>query len=249
MDLTFDRGDQQRPKGHALVYFPVVSEPDKVYATYVVVLPIEIDFAKYVPPFLASHLGTMPLKDISAFSLPPVPEEMESYEQLQHLAEMRDDDLIRVFSTSSFDLPEMMQLVSDVVQQYAQLWSDSLKATPSPALEKAGDSLQVNEVLYSLMSGKDKVEELAKMISKLRFATEGNDQPMITEVEEEIRLLGKYLPQEYQVNDLLQAAGDSSTSSSQLAHLYLERCYKLSNGDSDGARDLEHQIESLKTSS
>ena len=248
MDLTFDRGDSQTPKGHALVYFPVTSEPDNVYATYVVVLPIDIDFAKYVPPFLASHLGTMPLKDISAFSLPPVPEQMDSYERLHHLAEMRDDDLIQASTVSSFDLPEMMQLVNDVVQHYAQLWSDFIKASPSTLPEKAEASLQVNEVMYTFMSGKDKVEELAKLISKLHFAIEGNDQQMISDAEEEVRLISRYLPQEYQIADLLQAATDSSKSSSQLAHLYLQRCYKLSDGDSDGARDLEHQIESLKTS-
>ena len=39
MDLIFDRGDARRPKGHALVYFRVDTEPDILYATYVVILP------------------------------------------------------------------------------------------------------------------------------------------------------------------------------------------------------------------
>ena len=60
MDISFERGDPQRPKGHALAYFRTRSEPDKVYATYIIVLPVSVDFAKYVPPFLTSHLGSTP---------------------------------------------------------------------------------------------------------------------------------------------------------------------------------------------
>ena len=40
MDLTFEKGDAQRPRGHAVVYFRVDTEPDKVYASYMVVLPV-----------------------------------------------------------------------------------------------------------------------------------------------------------------------------------------------------------------
>ena len=71
MDISFEKGDPQRPKGHALAYFRTHSEPDKVYATYIIVLPLSVDFAKYVPPFLTSHLANMTLGDLSAFSLPP----------------------------------------------------------------------------------------------------------------------------------------------------------------------------------
>lgn len=245
MDLFFDKGDSHTPRGHALAYFQTSSEPGKIYATYIVVLPITMDLAKYVPPFLASHLGTSQIKDMSAFALPPVPEEVDSYQQLCDLAEDRDDDLIQVPTLSSFDIPEMMQLSSDVVHQYSQLWTDYLLAK-APSSDRS-ESLGVSEVMYSLMSGKDKVGELAKLISKLRFGTEGNDQQMISEVKDEIRLLGGYLPDEYQIDNLIQATEDSSASNPELARLYLERCYKLSAGDSDGALSLERQIKSLKT--
>ena len=246
MDLNFDKGDSRNPRGHALAYFQTSSEPGKIYATYIVVLPITMDLAKYVPPFLASHLGTAQIKDMSAFALPPVPEEVDSYEQLCDLAEARDDDLIQVPMLSSFDIPEMMQLSSDVVQQYSQLWTDYLLAKTPPSTTHP-ESLGVSAVIYSLMNGKDKVGELAKLISKLSFGTQGNDQQMISEVKEEIRLLGGYLPDEYQIDNLIQATEDSSASSPELARLYLERCYKLSDGDSDGVLYLERQIKSLKT--
>ncbi|GIT69319.1 MAG: hypothetical protein Ct9H300mP27_04230 [Chloroflexota bacterium] len=60
MDINFEIGNPNRPKGHALAYFKVDTEPDYLYATYVVTLPIQADLTKYVPPFLASHLGNLP---------------------------------------------------------------------------------------------------------------------------------------------------------------------------------------------
>jgi len=76
MDLIFDIGDSNRPKGHALVYFRDNLDSEKVYATYVVVFPLPVNIAKYVPPFLASTLGTASMADISSFPMPPVPEEV-----------------------------------------------------------------------------------------------------------------------------------------------------------------------------
>ena len=78
MDLIFERGDSEHPRGHAILYFRVDTEPDKVYATYVVTLPVKADLAKYIPPFLASQLGGLPLNDLSAFAMPPLPEPVPS---------------------------------------------------------------------------------------------------------------------------------------------------------------------------
>src|SRR5919106_4907430 len=121
MDLNFERGDSQRPKGHALIYFRVNTEPDKVYATYVVTLPVKADLSKYVPPFLATHLGSVPLSDFSAFAMPPVPEPVDSYQELERLSQLRDDDLVYGDSMFSFDLPRMMEAVTGAGQSYSQL--------------------------------------------------------------------------------------------------------------------------------
>ena len=124
MDITFERGDPGRPKGHALLYFRVDTEPDKVYATYVVTLPIKADLGKYVPPFLAAHLGNLPLSDFSAFAMPPVPEPVDSYEELERMSRLRDDDLVYGTSMFSFDLPRMMEAVTEAVQDYSRMYSD-----------------------------------------------------------------------------------------------------------------------------
>lgn len=246
MTIEFEIGDPQKPLGHAMAYFRLLGEQEKVLATYVVVLPVTVDFAKYVPPFLASQLDNFPLKNASAFSLPPVPEEVESYEQLRRITELREDDLIFGGTLNSADLTEVMQRSSDLVQEYNQLWQNySRSAIPAPQ-EKEERTFAVNEVLYSLMNERDRLSELSKMVGKLRFALSGDDSTMADEVEEEIRALAKHLPAHFQVEQILQAARDLSSKGEQLAQLCLERCYKLAGGETESVADLEEKIKALE---
>ena len=263
MELTFERGDAQRPRGHALVYFRVDTEPDKLYASYIVVLPVKADFGKYVPPFLASHLGNLPLNDFSAFAMPPVPEEVGGHGELERLSGLRDDDLVFGSSMFSFDLPRMMEGITDAVQSYSQLCSDYYDrqgvnaAAPSEELPpgtpreaeaqtQEDTSYSVNEVLLSLMSERDKLAELSRLLGKLQFAQQGSDDSMTGEVTEEITALSRHLPGEFQVLNLLAAARDATGRGSRLAQLYLDRCFRLSDGDAASVHSLEAQIEELK---
>ena len=261
MDLTFERGDAHRPRGHALVYFRVDTEPDKLYASYIVVLPVKADFGKYVPPFLASHLGNLPLDNFSAFAMPPVPEEISGHGELERLSDLREDDLVFGSSMFSFDLPRMMEGITDAVQSYSQLCADyydrqglagapAAEGLPSGApTETEGEedtSYSVNEVLLSLMSERDKLAELSRLLGKLQFAQEGNDDSMTGEVTDEITALSRHLPEEFQVLNLLAAARESTGQGSRLAQLYLDRCFRLSDGDTSSARALEAQIEELR---
>ena len=261
MDITFDRGDPDHPKGHALLYFRVSTEPDKVYATYLVTLPVKADMSKYVPPFLASHLGNLPMSDFSAFAMPPVPEPVGSYEELERMSRQRDDDLVFGDSMFSFDLPRMMEAVNEAVEAYSKKYAagnDGAGAlvAESPQLEAAQQepaqdddpSYNVNEVVFSLMSERDKLGELSKLLGKLRFAVEGDDSQNADEAAEEITTLAGHLPEEFQVSSLLAVARDASQKGSLLAQLYLDRCFRLSDGDVDSARELEQQIRSLKDS-
>ena len=257
MDLTFERGDPQRPKGHALVYFRIDTEPDKVYATYVVTLPVKADLTKYVPPFLASHLGSMPLDDLSAFAMPPLPEPVDGLQELERLCQLRGDDLVYATSMFSFDLPRMMEAVTEAVQAYSDMCASYLGGAAEAVLppaesadqqEEAEDrSYQVNEVLFSFMSENDKLTELSGLLGKLRFAIEGLDEGTVDEVTDEIGTLTRHLPEEFQLSALLAVAKDTSQRGSRLAQLYLDRCFRLSAGDLSSVRDLEDQIQSLNT--
>jgi len=273
MDLIFDNGDSQNPRGHALLYFRVDTEPDTVYATYVVTLPVKSDLTKYVPPFLASHLGNMPLSDLSAFAMPPVPEAVGSFSELERLSHLRGDDLVYGGSMFSFDLARMMETATEAVQVYSSLCSDSLamnsspdegaaaaiseelretlQAPPAPEPEpepeeEQDDSLNVNEVLFSFMSESDKLSELSKLLGRLRFAVDGSDQSASKEVSAEITVLARHLPENFKVGELLEVAKDNSERSSQLAKLYIDRCFRLSAGEELAATELDAQILLLK---
>ena len=261
MDLSFDIGDPQRPKGHAVLYFRVDTEPDKVYATYVVTLPIKSDLGKYVPPFLATHLGGLPLNDLSAFAMPPLPESVDSHAELERISQMRQDDLVYAGSMFSFDLPRMMESVTEAVQAYSDLWVKRFgdaeasivgvieeEATPEPAAPDADDdqSFQVNEVLFGLMSESDKLAELARLLGSMRFAAEGGDAGTVDEMSREITTLARHLPETFQVSSLLAVAKDTSQKGSRLAQLYLDRCFRLSAGDYSAVQGLDDEIRALE---
>ena len=139
MDIQFEIGDPQRPRGHAIIYFRVDTEPGVVYGTYIVTLPITADLTKYVPPFLAAHLGSGdsgPLANFSAFAMPPMPEEVTGgHDRIVRLANMRGDDLVYGGSMFSYELPRMMESVAEAVQEYADAWKE---ASDDPGLALAG---------------------------------------------------------------------------------------------------------------
>ena len=263
MDLYFDRGDHDNPAGHALVYFKVDTEPDKVYASYVVTLPIKSDLTKFLPPFLATHLGSLPLNDLSSFAMPPVPEPVDGFAELERLSRQRGDDLVYAGNMFSYDLPRMMESVTEAVSSYAELYAASGKSatvvsgeatvTEAEALTSADEpeeeldaSFNVNDVLFSFMSESDKLSELSRLLGRLRFAVEGADAAAATEAGEEIAALARHLPEEFQVANLLAVAQDTSERSSQLAKLYLDRCFRLSAGDTGEAAELEAEIRRLQ---
>ena len=263
MDLYFDRGDHENPVGHALLYFRVDTEPDRVYASYVVTLPIKSDLTKFLPPFLASHLGALPLNDLSSFAMPPVPEPVDGLAELERLSRQRGDDLVYAGSMFSYDLPRMMESVTEAVSSYAELYAAAGKsatvavgdeanadADALPAAEEVAEELDssfnVNDVLFSFMSESDKLSELSRLLGRLRFAVEGADHTSAAEAGEEIAALSRHLPEEFQIANLLAVAQDTSERSSELAKLYLDRCFRLSAGDTGQAADLEDQIRRLR---
>ena len=248
MSLTFERGNPQEPKGHALVYFRAGSE--RVLALYVIVLPVSMDISKYIPPLLAPQFGGISPQEMSAVALPPVPEEVGSYEELMKLAEMRSDDLILGGTLLPTAEPtSLMEAANSVVQEYAQMWADYLARNPVVEEEREEEgAVGVSEVLYSLMGGRDKLAEMSKLVAKLRFAVEGQDSAAINEAEEEIRILSRYVPDNYLVSQLLDVARQPQPIGGDLAQLYLERCYRLSDGDEESVRKLEEQIKVMESS-
>jgi hypothetical protein len=104
----------------------------------------------------------------------------------------------------------------------------------------------VNEVLFELMGERDRLAELAKLTGQLRFAVEGNDTRGVQEAEDEIGLLARYLPENYQLDALLKSAKDPSRTGGDLAQLYLERCYKLADEDYAKLQEIDERIRTIE---
>lgn len=246
MSLSFEQGSQDQPRGHAILYF---RSPSEVVATYIIVLPFQVDFSKYIPPLMASQVKDSGLEQFSAFAMPPVPESVDSHEALEDLARTRGDDLIYGGAIPRDDFMESAQLVNEAVQSYAQIYRERVLVPQAGATEQrdaAATGLSVGEVVYSFMSEQDKLSELTKLVGKTRFAMEGKDTHQLEETEAEMRTLARHLPESFQVPRLIEAARLTLERGPRLAELYLERCYKLRNQDYLGLKAVEEAIQGLE---
>ncbi|MFW6112425.1 MAG: hypothetical protein ACOC6S_02520 [Chloroflexota bacterium] len=237
--VTFERGNSTSPKGHALLYFS--PEKGQLLVTYVVILPVKMEVGKYLPPMFASQMGDMSVADFSAFAMPPMPEEIETHQELEGLAHMRDDDLIYGGNISP-DLAEGMQEVNDIVQEYARLYADYRESS----VKQRESSIGMDEVIYELMGEKEKLEELSKVMVKVRSALECADEAMFQEAEAAILALARQFPQWYRMEELLEAVKEPSSYGAELSKLYLDRCYKLRAEDYAGVRETEEAISRLR---
>ncbi|MQF48736.1 hypothetical protein FIM08_02385 [SAR202 cluster bacterium AC-647-N09_OGT_505m] len=240
MDLYFERGTTEAPRGHALVYFRQKYDPDVVLATYIITLPVKVDVSKYIPPMFAAQMQGVTSQELSGFAFPPLPEKVESLAHLQNLAETRDDDLIDGGTGDPNDPMELLQVVNELQQEYTRLWEQALETHVLPELST------VNEFIYELMGELDKLSELSKLVGKLRFATDGSDSRLIKETEDEISTLARFLPEHYRIPNLVQATEMTAVSADMLAQLYLERCYKLHEEDYRRLQEVEQEIQRLE---
>ena len=255
MDLTFDRGDPNQPKGHAFLVFTNSAEPGEIWATYLVVLPIALDVAKYVPPFLMGQIGEAAPKDLSAFAFPPFPEQVTSYEDLEELADSREDDVIHGGPFNPSDVISAISTVNEVLLTYADSCAelaspdddaDALAETSEAASDEA-EGFGVNEVLYSLMNDNDKLSELTKLVGRLRYAVEGGEEMMAKEAETDILTLSRLLPANHQIPRLLEVAKSTGDANAELAHLYLQRCFHIMQEEYARLSELDARIRALES--
>ncbi len=242
MTLSFELGNIESPKGHALLYFKDSVQGD-FYATYIVLLPITVDVSKYVPPFLMNQVGEFGPGDMSAFAFPPAPEQVEGYDYLVDLAKKRQDDLIDGGEVTGTDVSSSMMKVNDVVQEYLELYEETY-GTEALTLDESesASELHVNDVLYSMMTEPDRLNELTKLVGRMRFAVESGENSIVKEVESDINALSEYLPETFQIHRLLKWATAVSDESSHITDLYLQRCFHLSREEYKELGEIEAQI-------
>lgn len=236
-----------------MLYFRDASNPERVAATYIIVLPLSVDFAKYVPPFLAGQVPSLGDTDLTAFAFPPAPEDIGDYERVRVLAEMRGDDLIFGGSERIEDITGLLTKVGEIVEAYSSAYRAIAEEMPdttesgSAAADAIGSSTDVDDVVYAFMGEADKLGELTKLVGRLRYAREGNDHATAEESAAHIRAIAKHMPENRRVDKLLGAVTWEAEAGSRLAHLYLERAYCLLREDYLRLKSLDEQIEAIES--
>ena len=246
MSLTFKRGEAGRPRGHALAYFEA---PDgRIYAVYLVIPPIQIDLAKYMPPMLAGQLPIGAAAEVSAMPLPPIPEEVTGgLDAIERLAELRDDDVVAGGSVDPKALDRLMMAAAEAGQEYARLYQSWASAAPAAPPAREEPTYDVDEVLLSLESEHDRIARLARLVGQLRYAIDGGDAAMVEETAAEMARVGRSLPEKYRVDELLAAARATGAAGSELAQLHVERCYRLCREEYADVARIEAEIKRLRS--
>lgn len=249
MRATFQRGDPSAPRGHALVYFHETLDPDRARASYVVVAPIEMDLAKYVPPMFASQLAGLMPSGPAAIPLPPIPEPVESLAWLERLADARDDDLLDGGALDPTDPQRMMMAATTIAGEYAALWSERA-ARLAAELRPLEDTQQaalpdVEDILLGVMSDAEKVSRLAKLAGTLRYAVEMGDEHLTADTVGQMERIGRQLPESYRLAELLEAGRRSDAAGARLFALHVERCYKLAAEEYADLERLDREIAAL----
>lgn len=242
--LSFERGDGSRPRGHALVYFRDAADPDRLVASYIVVPPVTMDFAKYVPPLFAGQFEHLVPQGPVAFPLPPVPEPVDGYEAVSRLTEARDDDLLDGGRVNVADVQRLMASVGEVTAEYTQAYLNYIGTLPSvePGPPSEAPAFDTDEILLEVMTESEKVERLAKLTGTLRYAAEGHDETLARDTAVAMRKIGRRLPEHYEVERLIDAAESTASPANQLVSLYIERCYTLARQDYAELARLEERI-------
>ena len=238
MNLIFDAGERETPKGHALVYFRDRADPERHLVTYLVILPVAIDPSRYVPQALAGR-ASRELTTVNATALPPIPEPVENLDQLRSIAQHRDDDVLDGGTIDTDEVERLIYMVHEMTQAYEQLYRAAADQwTVEPATEPDTETVQL-----LLMSELNRLEELARLTGQLRYAVEGQDTRLAEETATAVERIVGLLPESYNLRDytaLVQAPGEHSR---RLAALLLDRSFKLCNAEYEALAALDEQID------
>lgn len=249
--LRFQLGDQQAPRGHAILYARV-SGSDRIVATYCVVLPIQFSIGKYLPPMFAGQLPIDALNEgvspVSAMPIPPMFEDVESLDALRQLAERRADDLCDLGTLVLSDDNARLQFAAEGSAEYGELYvtyQSRWPSVPSPAESAPLEDFDVDDVLASMLPERDRLSEIAKLISQARYALESGDRRGLEKVAGDMRRLARPLPEKYRADQLIEAVLRPDALGPRLAELYLQRAYKILDEDYMSIPPIDAQIRML----
>ncbi len=252
VSFTYVLGDPSAPRGHALLVFRSAGGGSESYASYLIIPPITMDFARYLPPMLASFVpATQQMSGSSAMPVPPIPERVDSFEAMRQLASVRGDDLLDGGSIDTAAVDRMMMAVAEAAQRYFDAYSSHMRTIPAvPVASRISPSVHATptpEALsaYQGLSEGERIGEVAKLVGQLRYAKSGADERQAREAIEQLEVLGATLPKKYRVDELITAA-NGSTNADELSSLYIDRCYKLLREEYELLPSIEARIQAIR---
>ncbi len=256
MGIQFLRGSSQTPKGHAIFIARSNRDARVIYSTYCLVPPIPMSLAKYLPPLFAAQIPSEELQgaaNIAGMPIPPMLEDGMGIEQLEVLAERRDDDLCDIGSVSNEEV-ERMQMATLNCQEYAQLYATYMTQagqltsheTPTIADTTPLDDLDADELLLQSMSERQKLAEMGKLVGTARYALGGRDHTLLHDTKRRMEAIARLLPEKYRSSEIVAAAVSQNESSAKLAELYLSRAYKLLDEEYADIPNIERAIRELQ---
>lgn len=194
------------------------------------------------------------MTNVPAMPISPIMEEGSTLEELQTLAEQRDDDLCDIGTINPRDTNSRLQLVSQSSVEYGQLYTDYMNnlkrsSTPLPAFAEepaALDDLDAEELLLRTMTDRQRLSELSKLVGLVRYALEGKDTHLVQETRQRMQRIARQLPDKYRANELINAAVNAQERGAQLTQLYLERGYKLLDEEYADIPGIEQSIRKLQ---
>ena len=93
-----------------------------------------------------------------------------------------------------------------------------------------------------VLGDRERLTELSKLISSLRYGLEVHDGSMVQSAEERMRKVARHLPGSFRAMELIKHAADPGERSARLAELFLQRCFRLLDEDYAAVGEIERQI-------
>jgi hypothetical protein len=254
MQLRFELGDPQAPRGHAVLYARLAGGGSSAgyVATYCIVLPISFSMAKYLPPMLSGQIPTEALggDGLSVVPIPPMLEDVPDFAELRAASERRGDDLCDLGALVLGDDSQRLVFATQACSEYGQLYARYKERWPtSPSPSQPGpplDEVDVNDVVTALLPERARLTEMSRLIGQARYALETHDQHALDEATRSLRRVASSLPEKYRADRLMEAALRTDASGPRLAELYLQRAFKLADEDYIGIPPLDQQIRELE---
>ena len=260
MQLRFELGEADTPRGHAIMYAHLGNDARRVIATYCVVLPIQFSIGKFLPPILSGQFPTEGLAEAATMSVVPIPpmlEDVSGLAELRELAERRSDDLCDIGAIFLTNDQQRMAYAAEACQAYGQLFASYLERQPVIAPSASGapgghviesEELNADDVVTNLLTERERIDELARQIGRARYAIEGHDRRGLDEVSAAMHRIARSLPEKYRADLLVAAALNADATGARLAELYLQRAYRLLDEDYANIPPIEDQIRALRAS-